>query len=78
MQRMTPRLNYYFQPCKAVTKAGALAQLDGFGVVTIHENGEQEEVYLPDQMSRHILVEGEISRLEQKGLAECYGQTWKD
>ena len=54
-----------------------MAELDGFGIVTIHENGDQEEVYLPNRMVRHILVQGEINRLEQKGLAECYGQTWK-
>lgn len=78
MRSNTPRLNYFFQPCEAVTVAGALVTLNGFGVVTIRDSGDHEEVYVPDQLARHVLVRGEINRLEMKGLAECYGQTWKD
>ena len=72
------RLNYFFLPCEGVTTAGASVKLDGFGIVTIDDVGDREEVYLPAQLVRHVLVQGEIHRLEKKGLAECYGRTWKD
>jgi hypothetical protein len=79
MARVTPRLNYYFQPCEVVTAGGASVKLDGgFGVVAINDGGDREEVYFPDQTARYVLVSGEINRLEKKGLAERYGQTWKD
>ena len=79
MPHVTPRLNYYFQPCEVVTPGGASVKLDGgFGVVTIDDGGDREEVYFPDQTARYVLVPGEINRLEKKGLAERYGQTWKD
>ena len=79
MPRVTPRLNYYFQPCEVVTAGGASVKLAGrCGVVTISDGGDREEVYFPDQTAGYVLVPGEINRLEKKGLAECYGQTWKD
>ena len=79
MPRPTPRLNYYFQPCDMVTVGGASVKLDGgFGVVTIEDGGDREEVYFPDRTARYVLVPGEINRLEKKGLAERYGRTWKD
>ncbi len=79
MPRATPRLNYYFQPCEVVTPGGASVNLDcGFGVVTINDGCDRDEVYFPDQTARYVLVPGEINRLEKKGLAKCYGQTWKD
>ena len=79
MPRATPRLNYYFQPCEVVTPGGASVKLDGgFGVVTIDDGGAREEVYFPDRTARYVLVPGEINRLEKKGLAKRYGQTWKD
>jgi hypothetical protein len=62
-----------------VTAGGASVKLDGgFGVVAINDSGDREEVYFPDQTARYVLVSGEINRLEKKGLAERYGQTWKD
>ena len=72
-----PRLNYYFQPCHMVTAGGPSVKFEGgFGVVTINDSGE--EVYFPNRTARYMLVPGEINRLEKKGLAECYGQTWRD
>ncbi len=79
MPRATPRLNYYFQPCDMVTAGGASVKLDGgFGVATINDGGNREEVYFPEQSAKYVLVPGELDRLEKNGLAECYGQTWKD
>ena len=77
LPRKHMRLNYYFQPCHMVTAGGPSVRLEGgFGVVTISDGGE--EVYFPSQTARYVLVPGEMKRLEKNGLAECYGQTWKD
>ena len=57
MPRPTPRLNYYFQPCDMVTVGGASVKLDGgFGVVTIGDGGDREEVYFPYQTAKYVLV----------------------
>ncbi len=79
MPRATPRLNSSLQPGEGVTAGGASVQRDGgFGVVTIDDGGDREEVYFPEQTAGYMLVPGEINRLEKNGLAECYGQTWKN
>lgn len=70
------RWDYYFEPCQAVSSAGATVGLpEGNGIVTLGENVASEHVFFPAAgQVKFDLVPGEIERLERKGLAERHGQ----
>ncbi len=70
------RWNFYFEPCAAVTLAGACVDLPkGHGIVTIEEDAASESVYFPAQVERFDLVTGVIALLEKRGLAKRFGPT---
>lgn len=69
------RWDYYFEPCQAVSSAGAAVSLpEGNGMVTLGENVVSEHVFFPAGQVEFDLVPGEIKRLERKGLAQRHGQ----
>ena len=71
------RWNFYFEPCAAVTLAGACVDLPkGHGIVTIEEDAASESVFFPAQVERFDLVAGVIALLEKRGLAQRFGPTW--
>ncbi len=71
------RWNFYFEPCAAVTLAGACVDLPkGHGIVTIEEDAASESVFFPAQVERFDLVTGVIALLEKRGLAKRFGPTW--
>ncbi len=71
------RWNFYFEPCAAVTLAGACVDLPkGHGIVTIDEDAASESVFFPAQVERFDLVAGVIALLEKRGLAQRFGPTW--
>lgn len=71
------RWNFYFEPCAAVTLAGACVDLpEGHAIVTIEDDAASESVYFPAQVERFDLVTGVIALLEKRGLAQRFGPTW--
>ena len=71
------RWNFYFEPCSAVTMAGAAVDLpQGHAIVTIDEEAASESVFFPAQVERFDLVSGVIALLEKRGLAQRFGPTW--
>ncbi len=68
------RLNYFFEPCHAVTSSGPTVALPaGHGMVTLEKDGSSESVYFPSKQLGLKLIPGEIGRLEKRGLARRYG-----
>lgn len=71
------RWNFYFEPCAAVTLAGACVDLpEGHAIVTIEDDAASESVFFPAQVERFDLVTGVIALLEKRGLAQRFGPTW--
>ncbi len=76
-QSTAMRWNFYFEPCTAVTPAGASVDLpEGHAIVTIEDDAASESVYFPAQVERFDLVIGVIALLEKRGLAQRFGPTW--
>lgn len=71
------RWNFYFEPCAAVTLAGACVDLpEGHAIVTIEDDAASESVFFPAQVERFDLVTGVVALLEKRGLAQRFGPTW--
>ncbi len=74
-----PRINFYFEPCQAVTVTGATVSLiEGHAVVTLDDETGRERVFFTQPQKGFDLVTGEVARLEKMGAAERYGETWRD
>lgn len=72
------RWNFYFAPCEAVSIAGHTVKLPGgHAIVSVAEDTANESVYFTGFKAQFDLLPGQLKKLEDAGLAERHGRTWK-